>query len=220
MNLRQASSDREEESTSDVFHHRDDIQPFWGGAGLSASGFLCSTGYAVKTFFGTRFMVTAGHCYANRTSLRTESGNNTVGTVSNRLLASLGSGSCDMELLGGRSYAGRVYTGGVFSTSSRPVVAAGSAVVGFNAYCHSGPTTGENCGHTATSITAQVCTQSGCKSPVISCTGGVIQQGGDSGGAFYARDSRGGAWIRGHVIAGSGTTGFIDPLTKVASSTA
>ena len=55
----------------------------------------------------------------------------------------------DMELVGGRSYAGRVYTGGVTSTTSRGVANAGAAYEGYTKYCHSGRTTGENCGHTA-----------------------------------------------------------------------
>ena len=202
---------------TDVWNRRDDIAPYYGGGGLSASGALCSAGYAVRNSVGTRFMVTAGHCYANGTTVRTESGLNVVGTVSNRALASLGSGPVDMELLGGQSYAGRVFTGGIFSTTSAPVVAAGSAFVGYNNYCHSGRTTGEQCGHTATSTTAQVCTATGCKSPVIAYTGGVIQQGGDSGGAFYAKDSNGGVWIRGHVIASSSTTGYVETWNKVAS---
>ena len=98
-----------------------------------------------------------------------------------------------MELLSGSSYAGRIFTGGVTSTTSIPVVSAGSASVGYNNYCHSGRTTGENCGHTAVSTNAQVCTQTGCKSPVIAFTGGVLSQGGDSGnvegGAPYRRQT-------------------------------
>src|SRR5688572_7345357 len=101
-----------------------------------------------------------------------------------------------MELLYGESYAGRIFTGGVISSTSRPIVAAGSASVGYNNYCHSGRTTGEQCGHTATSVTAQVCTATtGCKYPVIRFTGGVLPQGGDSGSPFFAKDANGGAWI-------------------------
>jgi len=206
------------ETTTDAFSRRDDIPAYYGGGGLSASGFLCSTGYAVQNSAGTRFMVTAGHCFANGTTVLTESGLHTEGVVANRRLASLGSGPIDMELLTGQSYWGRVFTGGVTSSTSAPVVAAGSAFVGYTNYCHSGRTTGEQCGHTANSITAQVCTATGCKSPVISYTGGVVQQGGDSGGAFYAKDSSGGIWIRGHVIAGNSTTGFVEPWTQVAST--
>jgi hypothetical protein len=201
---------------SDTYNRRDDIPAFYGGGGLLASNALCSAGYSVQNSVGTRFMVTAGHCYANGTVVNTESNLRPVGTVQNRLLASLGNGPVDMELLGGQAYAGRVFTGGVTSSTSIPVVAAGGAVVGYNAYCHSGRTTGEQCGHTATSINAQVCTQTGCKSPVISYTGGNIQQGGDSGGAFYAKDGSG-AWIRGHVIASSSTTGYVEPWTQVVA---
>ncbi|NHC46997.1 chymotrypsin family serine protease [Motilibacter aurantiacus] len=201
---------------ADAWHRRDDVPAFYGGGGLSAGGGLCSTGYAVQNGVGTRFMVTAGHCYANGTVVRNESGSQVVGTVTGRALASLGSGAVDMELLQGSSYAGRVFTGGVVSTSSIPVVSAGSATVGYSDYCHSGRTTGEQCGHRATSVNAQVCTQTGCKSPVIAYVGGVIQQGGDSGGAFYAKDSRG-AFIRGHVIASSSTTGYVERWDKVQS---
>ena len=42
-------------------------------------------------------------------------------------------------------------------------------------------------------------------------------QGGDSGGAFYAIDSSGRAWIRGNTIATNGTTGYAQPYTTVAS---
>jgi hypothetical protein len=202
---------------SDTWHRRDDIPSFWGGAGITNSGGLCSAGYAVRNSAGTVFSVTAGHCFANGANALVESGLRSYGTVSGRRLPTVTGHPMDMELLGGQSYAGRVYTGGVVSTTSRPVVAAGAAFAGYTNYCHSGRTTGENCGHTATSTNAQVCTQSGCKSPVIAFTGGTMIQGGDSGGAFYALDGSGGAWIRGNVIATDGTTGWAQPYTTVAS---
>jgi hypothetical protein len=204
-------------SISDTWHRRDDVQPFWGGAGITNSGGLCSSGYAVRNSSGTVFSVTAGHCFANGANALVESGLRSYGTVSGRRLPTVTGHAMDMELLGGQTYAGRVYTGGVFSTTSRPVTAAGAAFEGYSNYCHSGRTTGENCGHTATDTEAQVCTQSGCKSPVIAFTGGTMIQGGDSGGAFYAIDSSGRAWIRGHVIATNGTTGWAQPWTTVAS---
>lgn len=201
--------------TSDLFHRRDDSPPYYGGGGLRASGSLCSAGYTVTNATGNRWMVSAGHCYAIGTRVNTESNLRYFGTVTNRALASLGQPGLDMELLSGSSYAGRIFTGGVTSTTSIPVVSAGSASVGFNNYCHSGRTTGENCGHTAVSTTAQVCTQTGCKSPVIAFTGGVLSQGGDSGSPFYAKNSSG-AWIRGHVIAGNGSTSYAETWNKVA----
>jgi hypothetical protein len=202
-------------AVTDTFNRRDDIPPFWGGGGITSGGALCSSGYAVQNSAGTRFMVTAGHCFASGATVRTESGANTYGTVSNRHLPTVSGDAKDMELVGGQSYSGRIFTGGVTSTSSIPVVAAGTAYVGYTNYCHSGRTTGENCGHTANSINAQVCTQSGCKSPVIAFTGGTMIQGGDSGGTFYAKDSSG-AWIRGNVIATDGTTGWAEPWTVIS----
>ena len=201
----------------DAWHRRDDIQPYWGGAGITDGWGICSAGYAVRTAAGSVFSVTAGHCFANGTNALVESGLRSYGIVSGRRLPTVTGQPMDMELLGGRSYVGRVYTGGVFSTSSRGVAAAGGAYAGYTNYCHSGRTTGENCGHTAISTQAQVCTQTGCKSPVIEFRGGTMIQGGDSGGAFYAIDSSGRAWIRGNVIASDGVTGWAQPYTTVAS---
>ena len=208
---------RKTEQIKDVYHRRDDVPAFYGGGGIRSGDGICSTGYPVKSSSGYRYMVTAGHCFINGATVNTESNLRREGLVTGRALASLGGGPNDMELLYGESYAGRVFTGGITSSTSRPIVAAGSASAGYTNYCHSGRTTGERCGHTATSVTAQVCTATGCKFPVIMYTGGVVQQGGDSGGAFYALDSNGGAWIRGHVIAGNATTGYVETYNKVAA---
>jgi len=203
-------------TVKETFNRRDDIQPYWGGAGITDFAGICSAGYTVQNSVGTRFMVTAGHCFASGIGVWTESGANFFGTVSNRHLPTVTGEALDMELVGGQSYAGRIYSGGVTSTSSLPVVAAGTAFVGYNNYCHSGRTTGENCGHTANSISGQVCTQTGCKSPVIVFTGGNMIQGGDSGAPFYAKDANGGVWIRGNTIATDGVTGYAEPWTTIS----
>lgn len=207
-------------TTKDNWHRRDDIPAYYGGGGvtLTANTPWCSSGYTVQNSAGTRQMITAGHCFANGDSVLTESGANWYGTVSGRHLPTFDGQPRDMELIGGASYWGRIFTGGVTSSTSAPVVAAGEAFVNFTNYCHSGRTTGENCGHTATSITAQVCTQSGCKSPVIAFTGGNMIQGGDSGSPFYVMDSNGGAWIRGHSIASGGGTGYAEKWVNVAAA--
>ncbi|BCB75971.1 hypothetical protein GCM10022251_55530 [Phytohabitans flavus] len=202
----------------DAWHRRDDIPNYYGGGGIQSGGGLCSSGYTVQNGAGTRFMVTAGHCFANGATVLTESGNNTYGTVSNRRLPTVTGHAQDMELIGGQGYWGRVFTGGVTSTTSGPVVAAGTAFVGYTDYCTSGRTTGENCGHTATSISGQVCTATGCKSPVIVYNGGTLPQGGDSGGAFYAKDTSGNIWIRGHHIAGGGGTSYATPWLETQAA--
>lgn len=201
---------------TDQWHRRDDIPAFYGGGGI-VSGGTCSSGYAVQNGAGTRFMVTAGHCFANGASVNTESGANVYGTVSNRRLPTVTGHAQDMELIGGRSYWGRIFTGGVTSSTSQPVVGAGDAVVGYADYCHSGRTTGENCGHTALDNNAQVCTQTGCKQPVTSFNGGVQSTNGDSGSPFYVKDATN-VWIRGHILAGNGVTSYAEPWSQVSSA--
>jgi hypothetical protein len=198
---------------SDNFSRRSDTSPFWGGAGVTMTPgvFWCSTGYAVQNGSGVRSMVTAGHCFSNGTNVFTENGGIAMGSVSGNGLPSQ-----DMELIGGQSYAGRHYTGGVDSTTSNAVVGAGDSFPGFADYCHSGRTTGENCGHTSISNDALVCTSSGCKSPVTSFNGGVSPQGGDSGSPFYVKSGTD-SWIRGHVIAGDGVTSYAEKWSRVAA---
>ncbi|MCA1675688.1 MAG: S1 family peptidase, partial [Actinobacteria bacterium] len=170
-------------AVTDAYSRKSDVAPFWGGAGVTLTKGTpwCSTGFTVKKSTGVRFMTTAGHCFSNGANVVTENGGVAMGTVSDRGPLP----PYDMELIGGKSYGASIYLGGVDSSSSGPVVAAADPVVNFNGYCHSGRTTGEQCGHTVTSVTAQVCTQTGCKSPVIAFTGGVLPQGGDSGSPFY-----------------------------------
>lgn len=202
---------------ADLWSRRDDIASFWGGNGITLAGSVpnprCSGGYTVQNSAGARFLVTAGHCYTNGQTAVTELGGRVVGTVSGNGLP-----SADMELIGGQSYAPYIYVGGVNSTTGNHIVGAGDPVVGFNDYCHSGRTTGENCGHTANSVTATVCTSSGCKSPVIAFTGGNQPQGGDSGSPFYVKSSSGpDKFIRGHIIAGDGTTSYAEKWSRVSA---
>ena len=168
----------------DLFHRRDDIPSFWGGAAIRSGG-TCSTGFTVRKPSGARFITTAAHCYRVGSIVRTPTGT-FVGTVTQRGTLELVWfwDNRDVELIGGSSYGARVYTGGVFSTTSRGVVGAGDPVAGFTGYCSSGQTTGEQCNQTVQSTGAIVCTQTGCKWPVIEYTGGPAQPG-DSGGSFY-----------------------------------
>jgi len=205
------------QTISDAFSRRDDVAPFWGGAGitLTAPNPRCSSGYTVRNSAGTRFLVTAGHCFSNGQTARTELGGRVVGTVSGNGLPSQ-----DMELIGGQSYGSSIYIGGVNSTTGAHVASAADPVVGFNNYCHSGRTTGENCGHTVNSVTATVCTSSGCKSPVIRFTGGTLPQGGDSGSPFYANSvSAPDKHIRGHIIAisGDGVSAYAEKWSRVSA---
>jgi len=208
---------RESKPTTDVFHRRDDIPAFWGGAAIRSGG-TCSTGFTVRKPSGARFITTAAHCFSVGSTVRTPT-LTFVGTVAQR--GTLNSPffwvNRDVELIGGSSYGARVYTGGVFSTSSRGVVGAGDPVAGFTGYCSSGQTSGEQCQQTVQSTSAMVCTQTGCKWPVIQYVGGPANPG-DSGGSFYLPSGSSSAWARGAVIAGNGVTSYAEPWNRIASS--
>jgi hypothetical protein len=123
----------------------------------------------------------------------------------------------DMELIGGQSYAGRVYVGGTTSSSSKAVAGAGDPVAGVTGYCASGQTTGEQCNQTVQSTSAIVCTQTGCKWPVIEYTGGPSQPG-DSGAPFYLPGGSGQVFARGAVIAGNGTQSYAEKWSRISST--
>ena len=123
----------------------------------------------------------------------------------------------DMELIGGKSYGSHIFVGGVDSSSSKHVAGSGDPVVGFTNYCRSGQTTGEKCGQTVSSVNAQVCTQTGCKSPVISYSG-QLSNNGDSGGPFYVYTGDGNAvHARGMHIAAGSTTMFAEKWSRISS---
>lgn len=202
-------------TATDLYSRRDDVPAFWGGAGIALTAGVprCSAGYTVQNSAGTRFLVTAGHCYTNGQTAVTEISGLTVGTVSGNGLPSQ-----DMELIGGQPYGSSIYIGGVSSSTGAHVASAGDPVVGFNNYCHSGRTTGQKCGHTVNDVNALVCTSSGCKSPVIAFTGGAAPQGGDSGSPFYVDSvSAPDKHIRGHIIATDGFTSFAEKWSRVAA---
>jgi hypothetical protein len=209
---------REGKPVGDQFHRRDDIAPFWGGASINSGGATCSTGFSVRKPSGARFTTTAAHCYAVGSTVRTPT-STFVGIVSQR--GTLGSfwfwDNRDVELIGGQSYAGRVYTGGIFSSTSKAVVGSGDPVAGVTGYCSSGQTSGEQCNQTVQSTGAIVCTQTGCKWPVIEYTGGPSQPG-DSGGSFYLPGATGQVFARGAVIAGNGTTSYAEKWSRMSSS--
>lgn len=188
------------------------------GGGIIAAGRLCTSGYAVRYGLFPLLIVTAGHCAQGSSQVYTESGARWYGRVIMSQLASLGDGPVDMGFITGASYAGRIFTGGVSSASSAAVVGAGDAVQGYPDYGHSGRTTGENCGHTAVDVNAQVCTATGCKYPVVAFTGGVMARAGDSGAPFYVKNTSNQAWIRGHVIAANAYTSFAEKWSIVAIS--
>ena len=195
---------------------RADLAPFWGGGSIAGDGGICSAGFTVQDPAGARFMVTAGHCFPRGGAVRTTAGNGLVGSVVRR-------GSLppfDMELIGGQSYGGSIFAGSGNDWSRKRVTGAADPVVGAGGYCRSGQTTGERCGQTIASVSAQVCTQTGCKSPVIVYSGGPAGAGapGDSGAPLYLPDADGaGVRIAGMHIATAGTVSFAEKWSRIAS---
>ena len=204
------------DSVRDMFHRRDDTPSFWGGASIMSPGVgTCSNGFTVQRG-GQRFMTTASHCFGLGQAVFTPT-NRFVGTVVQRgqLNSIFPWDNRDTELIGGSSYAGRVYDAGIFSTTSKGVVSAADPVPGFTGYCTSGQTSGERCGITVQSTEAIVCTATGCKWPVISYTGGPSQPG-DSGAPMYLPSGTS-AHARGTVIAGDGVTSYAEKWSRMSA---
>jgi hypothetical protein len=196
------------------YNRVDDVPSFWNGAGINVGGGYCSNGYAARrNSDGKNVAVTAGHCAATGTAIRTESGAQAFGTVIARYYGGLD----DFELVGGSSYAGRVYTGGVTSTSSIPVVSAGDAYVG-SQYCVSGRTSGTPCGLTAESTDSYVCFTDGyCRDHAIQVhENGAGPGPGDSGGTFFFLYNNA-AYIRGSHMGGNSTTSWEQSYTEAAA---
>jgi hypothetical protein len=205
--------DQRAETVRDDFSRKADTPPFWGGSSIKAVGKVCTSGFVVKKPTGTRYLTTAGHCFPVGANVLTTNGNLSVGTVVQRGPIP----PWDMELIGGKSYGSSIFVGGVDSSSGKHVVAAADPVVGFANYCRSGQTTGEKCGQKVTSVNAQVCTETGCKSPVIAYTG-PASAAGDSGAPFYVYSTDGASvHIRGMHIAASSTTSYAEKWSRISS---
>ncbi|HWH00152.1 MAG TPA: hypothetical protein VNV66_12710 [Pilimelia sp.] len=191
----------------------DDPPPHWGAATVTSGGGTCTAGFIVKNAANTRFLVTAGHCFAQGATVRSGAGTYTMGTVVNRAPFP----TWDLELIGGASYGTQVYRGNTISTGS-PQIGAADPVVGFTGYCFNGQTTGaESCNHTVTSLSAQFCDAAGCTTSLIAFSGGAsAPRPGDSGSPFYLPASNG-VHARGIVIAVSGSTGYAERWNTVAN---
>src|SRR5215203_349517 len=211
--------EQHDEAVRDTFDRKSDVPAFWGGSSIKSGGAVCSSGFVVKKPTGQRFLTTAGHCFGVGANVLTTNGNLSVGNVTQRgPFLPWPFQSFDMELIGGKSYGSSIFVGGTLSSTGKHVNGAGDPVVGFTNYCRSGQTSGEQCGETVTSVNAPVCTQTGCKSPVISYTGPVSQPG-DSGAPFYVYSGDGSqVFIRGMNVASGGATSYAEKWSRISSN--
>jgi len=208
--------EQQDAAVRDSFDRRNDTSPFWGGSSIKSGGSVCSSGFVVQRS-GQRFLTTAGHCFAVGAGVTTTDGNLSLGTVTQRgPFLPWPFQSFDMELIGGKSYGSSIFVGGTSSSTGRHVAGAADPVVGFTGYCRSGQTSGEQCGQTVQSTSAQVCTQTGCKSPVIAYTGPVSQPG-DSGAPFYVYGGTD-VHIRGLNVASGGSTSYAEKWSRISSN--
>lgn len=177
-----------------------DFAPFWGGAEVrdnQGSTYDCTTGIPVKCGSGTEFMSTAGHCFPLNAEVFSPGNGLSMGTIHVRAAFP----AKDMELIKGKDRAGFVYVGGGGGAEGvAQIGGAADPVVGFSAYCHSGATTFEQCGKTATSLNGQFCDAAGCTGNLAVFTGGNLGLPGDSGAPMYLY-SGGLIFIRAMLIA-------------------
>ena len=188
-----------------------DTSPFWGGAWVDNGVKLCTTGFAVRNASGTRFLVTAGHCFALDQSVWSGTGL-ALGKITSRAAFP----ARDMELIGTKSYGASIYTGGQTGVGSI-VKGAADPVTNRTIYCYSGVSTYERCDMTVTSLNASYCDSSGC-TPNLARFLPCPADNGDSGAPFYLDfDLGGNPYIRGMVIARDGTGCFAHKWSTISS---
>lgn len=157
-----------------------DSAPHWGGAYLQSSTATCTSGWTIKNAgSSTRYMVTAGHCFANGTSTN-------MGTV---LRESAAYPAIDVELVRGKTYAGYIYADS--ATGERRVNDGNDPVIG-SSYCITGRSSGFKCSWVAQQKGVKVCfsDRPGCTFDLIATKrsgSNTPFQPGDSGGPYFIK---------------------------------
>jgi hypothetical protein len=172
----------EHQAPSLLWNRQNDISPYWGGARWDnlSTGSYCSTGFGVN-FFGSQMMLSAGHCGANGNVARIGAPGQPLTTLT------LDVNPRDTLMINrpaGRSIAGRIYSGGIYSMTSYRVVGGAPDYVG-NYVCTGGARTGEHCNARVTAVNVSVLGIT----PLTFAVAGVntcIAAPGDSGGPVYA----------------------------------
>lgn len=167
-----------------------DAEPYDGGAWVNGNQ-LCTSGFPAKNSAGTRFMITAGHCFTD--------GNATSMGTAVRLSGQWP--TYDLEYIKDRTYSDGIYDS---ATTDRPVTTASNPSIGQN-YCTTGRTTGFVCTWIVRSLNVTICYPSGYPGCAHGLAGFLpptdqgtqFLLGGDSGGPLWYKHSNGGAGIRG-----------------------
>lgn len=96
---------------------QNDSPSFYGGGRLFYGPRGCTAGFTVG-IGSTRYMLTAGHCYDLSKTISNGNYAYAVGSVSKR---QYGNNQLDVEFIGGKSYAGSIFTGSASTSTSAPV---------------------------------------------------------------------------------------------------
>jgi hypothetical protein len=180
-----------------AFGRFNDRPLFDAGDRLVGGQFTCTSGFTITNLYGFHFALTAGHCWNQNTVVSVARTNNvayrTFGTVDYRRF---GGGNYDNALIGTDQYSGRMWSSTELTndtTVSLPVHQALDSCDGCQVYFN-GSITGMHLGTLQGAPSCQKIegqTQCGLQH-VVSADGGVLCQGGDSGGPVFGYDGRGG----------------------------
>jgi hypothetical protein len=185
-----------------------DTAPFYGGDELYLGGGFCTGGLAVHDG-SSSYMVTAAHCFGMGNHVYSPGNDLEIGQVVRWL--DFIHASSDLELLGNKSYAGKIYVGDLDSSTHVSIKSAANPANGQFLYCFSGVTSLVNCNYEVVNQDETVCFDDqdghllGCADHVMqfrNAAGNAAPQDGDSGAPFYL-PCTGGACARG-IVTGQG----------------
>lgn len=215
----------------------DDSPAFWGGA---KSHWLqdpdptnyCTTSFTVIDSGSVKHMVQPAHCGPVGGTVKTWSGDYTVGTYGNKKCGNVGPNyNSDVQWISGQSYGRSIYIGGAAGTQAN-VTEAGNPGVGV-AYRYSGAKTFENLNQVVISTNAQIWWDSDNDWCNPESVGGWWQLNliswnragvcdtdfGDSGAPFYVKygGTPPGVGIRGMATARVGNVCFGEKWSRIQS---
>jgi hypothetical protein len=203
-----------------------DLVSHYAGATILASGMAtgCTSGFTMQVG-GTRKMLTAGHCVANGSGNPSRFYSSTADAA--HYIGDLWSHWCglcdDVGWLSGSQYAGRMYTGGPYTSTWTTVKGYYSAVPATVNLYASGQGYGDRgpaavpaaqdfdmC--VATSSHGTICHVNRISSTIY------MWQGGDSGGPVYANDYLGGRYAVGFMDAAGGNDYYYVPVSWIIAA--
>lgn len=206
------------EGKSERLGRLNDTTPFWGGGRIQSvqggTTYSCTAGFAVKNG-SSKYLVTAGHCFNYGWTVTTPQGQ-FVGTV--RSVAPYP--QYDIELIGGSTYGGKLWTG---LSDGLPALPVGTVTVNATpglTYCSGGSYGNEQCDKVVIANDVFHCFSdgSGCTDKMTTFTHGSEMLHGDSGGPFYFKSGTT-VYARGTIIAKeTDGTGYAQEWTQIAAS--